>query len=216
MLRSFSNLAREQNYRLIVPLFDRVNFSNYQRLGGEPKGFRADCALNKILSLVYGRSIYRVNLFGFSGGAQFTHRYALAHSARVKSITIASAGWYTNLNSVEKFPIGIKSTCSFSDLVFDYQAFLKCPSYVIVGDRDTACKKNLRSKKNINSVQGTTRLDRAIWFHQSIKDLCLRNNISTIHKFDILKNTSHEFGQADIRSNLVEKVIRFCNEVAND
>ena len=211
MLRSFSKLAQEHNYTLIIPYFDRVNYPDYQRLGRHGRGLRADLALNKILDIFFAGDKQKVHLFGFSGGAQFSHRYALAHHTRVMSFSVAAAGWYTNINSQASFPYGYGHCNSLADLEFDCNAFLECPSYTLVGDRDNSCKKNLRSSRKVIQTQGETRLVRAKWFHQSVKELSESKGISCIHKMDLLQNTSHEFGQGDVRSDLVAKVLSFCN-----
>ena len=68
MLRSFSNLARRNNYTLIVPYFDRVNYPDYQRLGRHGRGHRADRTLNKILDTFFACDSEKAHIFGFSGG----------------------------------------------------------------------------------------------------------------------------------------------------
>ena len=37
----------------------------------------------------------RINLFGFSGGAQFAHRYAMAHPGSVNALVLTAPGWFT-------------------------------------------------------------------------------------------------------------------------
>ena len=215
MLRSFSKAARDNQYTLIVPFFDRTQYPDYQRLGRYGRGNRADIALNKILDSWFEDSDHKVHLFGFSGGAQFAHRYALAHTERIRSITMTSAGWYTDLTSKKAFPKGINACASLPDLSFNVEALLHCPTYTLIGEKDTACKNNLRSSGELNSTQGITRLDRAKWFNQSLNKLCKQKNIPSQHRLEVLKNTCHEFGQGDVRADLVKKVISFCNEVEN-
>src|SRR5262249_10288121 len=81
-----------------APPFSKRASADYQRLGRTGRGPRADLALHSILEEVAwltGASTARFYLFGFSGGAQFAHRYLMAHPHRVAGAVIASAGWYT-------------------------------------------------------------------------------------------------------------------------
>ena len=96
---------------LVAPLFDADQHPDYQRLGREGRGKRADLALNQMISEVAaatGAQADRFHLFGFSGGAQFAHRYTMAHPHRVARAVFASAGWYTMPDPTKRFPRGIR------------------------------------------------------------------------------------------------------------
>ncbi|MGH7960374.1 MAG: hypothetical protein ACRERD_00925, partial [Candidatus Binatia bacterium] len=81
-MRHFAPLAEHYGVVLVAPLFPRDHFRDYQRLGRRGKGKRADHALDKIVTEVgslTGATTDTLYLFGYSGGGQFVHRYALAH-----------------------------------------------------------------------------------------------------------------------------------------
>ena len=64
------------------------------------------CVLLIILAFT-GAAAGPFYLFGFSGGAQFAHRYVLAHPDRVAAAGIGAAGWYTFPDSATPYPYGL-------------------------------------------------------------------------------------------------------------
>ena len=76
--------SRNRGRRIVIaPLFDAAGFPDYQRLGRRGLGSRADLALIALVDDVLssrGLQSRKLHLFGHSGGAQFTHRFVIAHS----------------------------------------------------------------------------------------------------------------------------------------
>ena len=71
---------------LLLPRFEFPGFEDYARLGRAGLGARADRALDRMAAEVAsltGARLDRMHLFGSGAGAQFAHRYALAHPRRV-------------------------------------------------------------------------------------------------------------------------------------
>src|SRR5262245_27737280 len=78
----FAPFAEQRGVVLVAPYFPEAEFGDYQRLGSEGRGRRPDVALEAILAEVEsltGASEGKFYLFGFSGGAQFAHRFVMAH-----------------------------------------------------------------------------------------------------------------------------------------
>lgn len=95
---AFAERAANRGLVVVAPLFERERFPDYQRLGRRGRGARADLALDAIVSEVgatAGVDVERFYLTGFSGGAQFAHRYAFAFPHRVAALALAAADWYT-------------------------------------------------------------------------------------------------------------------------
>jgi poly(3-hydroxybutyrate) depolymerase len=91
-------LAERFGVILLAPLFSEERYPDYQYLGLTGQGERADHALERIVSdyITYtGRAADKLYLFGFSGGAQFAHRFTMAYPERVARLVTGSAGWYT-------------------------------------------------------------------------------------------------------------------------
>ncbi|HEX6361804.1 MAG TPA: hypothetical protein VFZ93_02525, partial [Albitalea sp.] len=88
-VRAFGSHAARQGFVTLAPRFSRTRFPGYQRLGHcrHGRGPMPELALAGMLDEVRdmtGADTSRVFLFGFSGGAQFAHRFALCTPGRVK------------------------------------------------------------------------------------------------------------------------------------
>jgi poly(3-hydroxybutyrate) depolymerase len=203
MAKSFAKLAESRGFIVVSPHFSAERFGDYQRLGREGRGERADLALNAILEEVAwlaGAATDTFQLFGYSGGAQFAHRYTLAYPDRVAGAVIAAAGWYTFPDPRERFPYGIRRNRSLRGVRFDPEEFLQVPITVVVGDADTA-NDGLRRTARSDRQQGTTRVERARnWvaamaaaaktYHLDSR-VAFRAIASGEHSFESLMNSSH-------------------------
>ncbi len=161
---AFAAVAAERGAVLVAPLFSRELFPDYQRLGRRGRGLRADLALEAMLSDVrhrLGVATRRIHLFGFSGGAQFAHRYALAYPERVAGLMLAAAGWYTLPDPGLPFPRGLAPCERLPDLRFSLPAFLRIPITVLAGERDTLRDDTLNRNRLIDRRLGSNRFERA-------------------------------------------------------
>ena len=148
---------------LLAPSFSGEPHGDYQRLGREGRGQRADLFLNRCLqelTSLTGADTTQFRLFGHSGGAQFAHRYLMAYPHRVARAMVAAAGWYTFPDAGLKFPYGIQSSRRLQGVVFNPEAYLRVPVTVMVGSEDVH-SKNLRASDRVNAQQGLTRIERA-------------------------------------------------------
>lgn len=105
----FAPLCDAAGFGLVAPHFDRARFPDYQRLGARRE--RADRALDALLAELrsaFGMLFGRVALFGFSGGGQFVHRYAMAHPKRITSAAVAAPGWFTLPTREHAYPLGLR------------------------------------------------------------------------------------------------------------
>lgn len=159
----FTPYAEKYGVVLVAPSFTKKGHDGYQWLGPEDGGRRADLDLEAILREVHeltGATTARFYLFGFSGGAQFAHRYALAHPDRVAGAAIGAAGWYTFPDSGTAYPYGLAAGSELSGVRFDPQRFLRVPMTVFVGI-DDVLGESLRRNPEVDRQQGTTRRERA-------------------------------------------------------
>lgn len=167
-LMRFASEAEKNGTVLIAPLFDKAKYGKYQQVVDRKTGARADLALLDIVDWVASRTGVcgqKFNLFGFSGGSQFAHRFAMLHPERVASCVCASAGWYTLPDHERSYPQGI-GTHPLDGRHFDPEAIGRVPIHVLVGERDIANDASVRSSPGLVSRQGATRLERAQrWFH---------------------------------------------------
>lgn len=164
LLEAFRMIAEQHNLLLIAPLFSQAQHPRYQRLGLKAGEQRADLYLNRILNEL-GQQLAldcsRFHLFGFSGGAQFSHRYALLHPQRVLSLSLGAAGWYSLPDPLRRFPYGIGANPAMPAWRPQLDAYLRIPCQVYVGSEDTLRDPSLNCSKRIDRTQGLDRLQRA-------------------------------------------------------
>lgn len=104
--RTFLPAAMDARVPLLVPTFSRDRFPRYQVLGGASGPLAAARALLATLddAADLGLAVGQVDLVGYSGGAQFVHRFAMLEPARVRRAVVVAAGWYTYLDPDRPFP----------------------------------------------------------------------------------------------------------------
>jgi len=179
---------------LVAPLFTAEHARDYQRLGREGHGARADIALENILeevSLSTGASTAPFHLFGFSGGAQFAHRFAMAFPRRVASVVIASAGWYTFPDRAKRYPYGIRAIRDLPDVRFDPEEFLQVPITVLVGEQDTS-DVDLRKTKRVNR-QGLNRVERGQNWVRAMQKAAHVHRLEPRVSFETIPDGDHSF-----------------------
>lgn len=213
IVRALAHEADRHDYTLLAPVFNHRYFPDYQRLG--LRGARADLTLLAILedaARQFGIS-RPVDLFGFSGGAQFAHRLVYAYHGLVSTLTLAAAGWYTDPRSRRRFPYGVEATPHLNALSFHPEALYDTPTLILVGSRDTRRDQNVRRDKRIDRVQGRNRLERARWFYRRLKAASERTETPSPRLIE-LKQTGHDFGDAIFKGDLITELFTFLNHNA--
>lgn len=180
---------------LIAPIFSRKRFRGYQRIEGENS--RADQALVDMLEKVAaltGVSTEKVDLFGFSGGAQFSHRFAMLHPSRVNKLMLSSAGWYTFPHRDQPYPYGTSTEDAMGvSLNQRMQEFLVLPMLVMVGEGDIRRDRQLRKGKQIDMLQGLTRVERAARWVRENRSQARLHKISPQMEYKVLPKCGHSF-----------------------
>jgi poly(3-hydroxybutyrate) depolymerase len=212
--RRFAPFAERYGVVLVAPLFDEARFPDYQRLGRESgakgkRGARADRMLERIVAEV-GRTTpadpSRLFLFGFSGGGQFVHRFAMAYPERVASYVVGAAGWYTFPDATVPFPRGTRMRACLSDVCFDPKRYLRVPSLVLVGERDVHEGSAMRQTSKVNDQQGESRLERGEHWVAAMQAAAQEHGYSTRFGFATLARSGHSFRRAARRGRLGEQV----------
>jgi pimeloyl-ACP methyl ester carboxylesterase len=164
VVEAFAPAAERLGWLLVAPHFDRDHYDDYQRLGRSGRGLRADRALERLLVRVlesHPGLCTRIHLFGYSGGAQFAHRYLMAAPDRVAAAVCASAGWYTFPDPGRQYPYGLRLGRSLPAVRMRARDFGRVPIRVLVGSRDVARDDSLRQSRTLAAAQGADRLERA-------------------------------------------------------
>lgn len=193
---------------VIAPLFDRQNWKGYQRV---VDSCRADLALLSLLEDLKTRGIAdtrKVELFGYSGGAQFAHRFALLYPHLIERLMVCSAGWYTFPDD-RKYPYGLSvpkkrmagyTTFSRRNL----ESFLKMRIEVYVGETDTIVDANTRSGREIDDQQGVHRLARARKWVAALQSAANRFTVQPDISYVELVGCGHSLRECIVYGNLVD------------
>lgn len=163
-LLAFAPLAARSGHAVVAPLFSRELCHHYQRLGWTGGERRADLLLRQVVAEV-AHDIEAlsgpIGLFGHSGGAQFAHRYALAWPGDVGRLVLSAAGNYTFPDPALAYPLGLNWGNVPAGHQPDLRSFLRIPTLVLVGERDTRRDSYLRRDQNLDELQGYNRVERA-------------------------------------------------------
>lgn len=212
MFRAFLPAAIELNMPIVIPNFPASGYPAYQRLAGAAGPLAARSALDGTLDDahdVLGIATATVAMCGFSGGAQFAHRYALFSPGRLQRVVVAAAGHYTYLDESRPYPHGIAPGSRSGHQRPDLDDFLRLPMRVVVGELDVHRGKHLRTGPAVDEAQGNERLTRALRWVDHVGTVAARHGVPSQISFDLLPGTAHSFSSAVHRGDLVSRVLRF-------
>jgi pimeloyl-ACP methyl ester carboxylesterase len=207
-VRLLSDQAEAYGVVLVAPHFAARQHPDFQRLGRAGRGERADLVLQGIVeeaSWLTGVSSAQVYLLGHSGGAQFVHRYVMAHPQRVARAAVCSPGWYTLPDRKRRFPYGIRMTNRLPGVRFDPEEFLGVPITVVVGAKDTS-SQHVRHSARLDAQQGRTRVERARNWVAAMQQAARSYGIEPSLSLRIIPEAGHSFERAVVQHGLGEIV----------
>jgi poly(3-hydroxybutyrate) depolymerase len=103
-------------------------------------GIRYDLLLNGMVEAVAaqtGCEAARFCLQGYSGGAQFAHRYLLLHPGRLRALSVGAPGEVTLLDEEADWWGGVRNLEAVFGRPLDHAALRQVPVHMSVGDEDT-------------------------------------------------------------------------------
>jgi pimeloyl-ACP methyl ester carboxylesterase len=194
------HLADNNGWIVISPHFDRTRFNNdYQRLN--VGGTRSDIRLNQIIAEVKrkltGLRPEKLLFFGFSGGGQFVHRYAVFNPGRIERAVVAAAGWYLWPDATLPYPIGIEPNSLKNLPKAQILELCKLNLLILVGEHDAeqgAFKRQVRGY-NLMAIQGEGRRLRAENWIESLKQFSQLGEKEFKITFEIASNTGHSISK---------------------
>ncbi|MFO1402364.1 MAG: alpha/beta hydrolase [Steroidobacteraceae bacterium] len=206
-------LARRLRCLLIAPLFPAAHWRGYQRLLAGAHGRSPLEYVDAVLADAardYALETARCHLLGFSGGAQFAHRYALLRAPRIASLALSAAGWYTLPDPGLAWPIGIAGDLPGIDAaghaaLDELRAWLALPMLVSVGSRD-GDDRNVRHDAALDAAQGATRCERAARFVAAVRTAALARSLSPRVELCILGGARHDFADV-MRRGLAARLL---------
>lgn len=171
MLAAFVPFAERHRLRLVAPLFpaslgEPGNEDGYKFLVEDGVSYLglADTLLAEVGA---GQGLL---LFGFSGGAQFAHRYLLFNAARVSAAVIGAPGTVTLLDPALPWWTGIADAERVFGRPVDLEALRRTRLLLMVGEADRGSHQIVRRPGDRYWMQGAdragpTRPDRlrALW-----------------------------------------------------
>jgi len=203
--RAFAPLAAEQRRLLIAPHFDALRFDGFQRLARD-----TEAAVENLwadIEVFTGVSQGPMDMIGFSGGAQFTHRYAMLNPERIRSQVLIAAGWYTLPSERDGYPYGVRRDSRRGRRAAEnLTRFLALPTLVLVGARDDLRDAALRRSADIDIKQGINRIERASRWSCSFLQAATRAGVAATVQFTVLPGCGHAFEDCAASGGLVERV----------
>ncbi|WP_208351729.1 hypothetical protein [Pseudaestuariivita rosea] len=193
--------AADRTGRIVIaPLFDKRNWKRYQQITRRNRG---DIALLQLLDLIEARGITktrRFDLFGYSSGAQFSHRFAMLYPQRIRRLTLAAAGWYTMPDADAAYPYGLGHGTAATQqwgkrMALALPAFLRLSITVLVGDKDIQKDSALRSFDTLDRSQGSNRFERGQRYCEMLKKVADTQGIRPDIVFSQVPGCQHSFSQ---------------------
>jgi pimeloyl-ACP methyl ester carboxylesterase len=164
LVDAFSREAGLQGRVVVVPCFEPGDWPVFQRVTDR---IRPDLALLSLMHTLRGLApVFErpFDLFGYSGGAQLAHRFAMLYPERVRTLHLGAAGWYTLPDPATAYPLGVADGGSGDwgrRMRSGLPDFLSRQVTVYVGALDNQQDATLRRGPELDRVQGSDRVERA-------------------------------------------------------
>ncbi|HVV24002.1 MAG TPA: PHB depolymerase family esterase [Pseudonocardiaceae bacterium] len=138
----FREFAEEHDCVVLAPLFpghiiDPDDLNGFKRL--KYHDIRFDHLLLSMIDEVHDRyqvDTERFYLHGFSGGGQFSHRFAYLHPERLAGVSVGAPGRVTRINPDIPWWLGTADLAEQFGTDLDLPALRRVPVHMVVGDAD--------------------------------------------------------------------------------
>lgn len=208
--QAFGPLAEAQGRALLVPRFAPDHWPRFQQIDRA----RPDLALLDLLQQA-GLSGQRVDLFGFSGGAQLAHRFAMLYPHRVGTLHLAAPGWYTLPDTGVLWPQGLGACTKRRLRSFDAAAlsrmqlrhYLSLRVRLWVGALDRERDASLRQSADLDQSQGRTRIERATRYAEAFGRAARALGMTPDIDLTVLPDCGHDFTQCATVGGLAARVL---------
>jgi pimeloyl-ACP methyl ester carboxylesterase len=205
-------LSAEHRVPVFAPEFPRPDYKGYQRLASIEEPLGAANAFHEAVADALRHmdsDLVPVDMVGFSGGAQFIHRYAMLFPSRVRRLVVSAAGWYTYLDPERGFPRGIAPSELSGGNAVQVEDFLRIPIRVMIGERDVERDTQLRSTRTVDLHQGEHRLERAIRWVEHLREEARTRDIDADISLELLPRVGHSFREAMARARYGQRMFAF-------
>ena len=162
-LTLFSDFATSHRRLVLAPRFDIK--SGFQSLGlGTPE--RYDLQVLQMVDAVASSHTLATSLFdlfGYSAGGQFAHRFLYLHPERIRAIAIGAPGTVTLPSAWAPWPQGLANVTTLAGQEVDLTGGQRPDILLFVGDQDVTT--NLLDQSEAANRAGRTRVERARTLH---------------------------------------------------
>ncbi len=190
---TFAARAAAQGRAVIAPIYDEASWNGYQRAVA-PR--RADLALLELLESLRAEGVVDAagfDLFGFSGGAQFAHRFALLYPHLVGRLSLGAAGWWT-FPDAAPFPYGLGGDAWGARMAAGLPRFLGLDIVVAIGAQDCEPDDATRRGEGIDAQQGVDRLTRARAWVAALREAAAARALNAPRiRLAVLPGAGHDF-----------------------
>jgi pimeloyl-ACP methyl ester carboxylesterase len=184
-VHGFCAFASSHQLAVLAPLFPRdvqhIGLRDGYKLLHEP-GLRYDLLLHAMVDEL-GRSIAchtsRFFLHGYSGGAQFAHRYLLLHPQRVRAASVGAPGGVTLVDEEADWWAGVRDIDALFGQRLDESELRQVPLQLMVGELDTGFDEMReqppsRLWRSDDERRGANRIDRLRMLRRSLEAIGVR------------------------------------------
>ena len=214
MTRLLASQADVTGRTIVLPVFDRTSWPRFQRAAGKD---RADWALLSLLEILRSEGWIgdaTPDMSGFSGGAQFVHRFAWLYPDVVGRLCLVAPGWWTfpDMRGVYPYAMGTgcpNDTAAAFRLRANLMRFLDRDITVMVGELDVQQDRNLRQDPYVMEQQGSNRVVRARMWTAAALRASRRLGLSPRIRFELMRECGHGFGDCVANGALVRSFVPF-------
>lgn len=213
--KSMLKFAKEYQFLLIVPEFSKEYFPRIRdyhhggiisKEGGVlDRKYWTFSLIEPLFDYIKeqtGNTSTHYNLYGFSAGSQFVHRFMMFQQQnRAYRVIAASAGTYTMPDPSIRYSYGLSKTpIDPSDL----SVMLQKDVTILVGEADTVLSRPDLAKSTLANKQGRDRVERGKEFYRQSKKLAEQLKVPFGWKYVLTPDVGHS--QADI-APIVAKIL---------
>lgn len=138
-----------------------------------------------------GNTSSTYNIFGFSAGGQFAHRFLMFKpNARLNQMVASASGWYTVPDATVEFPYGIGNCPIENNSPSNY--FSKNMT-IQIGTQDNDPNATALRRNSASDVQGTNRYDRAYYIYNTSQSIA--ENLGVPFHWQIIETQGNDHDQ---------------------
>jgi poly(3-hydroxybutyrate) depolymerase len=197
--KQFTDFADEKRYIILAPYFPDGERFQQLGIGEKDKTIRFDERLLGLVAEIGGRlnvEHEQFDLFGFSAGGQFAHRFLYFHPERLRSVVVASPGTITIPTGRYDWPAGFGGLDALAKVRINLERVSQVRVMLAVGREDVG-DDNLRETDEADRF-GDTRLERARTLHEEWDDAKIG------HRYVEIKGLDHTLDE-----RIVKQATRF-------